>query len=262
MHPYLEHDGPIPIVHRGAPLARDAADVTVVENTNAAFRRAYDRGFRYLETDVRATADGVLVACHDASLIRVGGVRINVHEVTWAELSKVSIGRERLPRLVDLLNDYPDARFNIDAKTDTAVRPLVKALLAPGVLERSCVASFSDRRLGWVRTALGSRVCTAAGPRELALAILQIGRRRDLCLPNVDVLQVPRWLPSLAAAPGRLRIDLVETAQRVGLPIHVWTVNDVAEVKQLLARGVGGVMSDDTDVLTEGFAGYGEWTGA
>ena len=82
-------------------------------------------GFRYFETDVRTTRDGVLVACHDHSLRRVAGERVRIADVTWAELVDTPVGDEPLPRLVDLLDEYPDVSFNIDPKVDAAVRPLV-----------------------------------------------------------------------------------------------------------------------------------------
>lgn len=254
LHPYLHHDGPIPMVHRGAPLTDGA---TVVENTNTAFRRAYQRGFRYFETDVRVTNDRVLVACHDHSLRRVAGEPVRIADVPWAELSQISVGDEPLPRLVDLLDEYPDVSFNIDPKVDAAVRPLVAVLLERDVLARICVASFSDRRLRWVRTALGDRVCTAAGPRELVRATTQIVRGQAVNLPGVNVLQVPRWLARRSPDLRRLPADLLGAAQRVGLPVHVWTVNDGAEMERLLARGVDGVMSDDTDVLSAVFGSNG-----
>lgn len=242
------------MVHRGAPLNSDSQ---VVENTRAAFRRAYRGGFRYFETDVRVTQDGVLVACHDHSLRRVAGQRVQIAQVTWAELSNIPVGDEPLPRLVDLLDEYPDVSFNIDPKVDAAVRPLVGLLLDRDVLARTCVASFSDRRLRWVRTALGPRVCTAAGPRELRRAMTQMAGGQTLDLPGVDVLQVPRWLTRRTPRLGTRRVDLLEFARRVDLPVHVWTVNDGAEMARLLARGVDGVMSDDTDVLTDVFTANG-----
>ncbi len=242
------------MVHRGAPLNGGSE---VVENTGAAFRRAYRRGFRYFETDVRVTRDGVLVACHDHSLRRVAGERVQIAKVTWGELSEIPVGDEPLPRLVDLIDEYPDVAFNIDPKVDGAVRPLVSTLLERDVLARVCVASFSDDRLRWVRAALGSRVCTAAGPGELRRAMLQIARGQSLDLPGVNVLQVPRWLSREAPWPGPRKADLLDVAKRVDLPVHVWTVNDGAEMEQLLARGAGGVMSDDTDVLMEVFTANG-----
>lgn len=254
MHPFLEHDGPIPMVHRGAPLGRDGV---VVENTRAAFRRAYELGFRYFETDVRTTRDGVLVACHDHSLRRIAGERVRIAEVTWDELADTPVGAEPLPRLVDLLDEYPDVSFNVDPKVDAAVRPLVTVLREREVLNRTCVASFGDRRLWWVRTALRGQVCTAAGPRELTKALAQAARGQPLSLSGVDVLQVPRWLTRRSPALREWRADLVAAAQRVGIPVHVWTVNDGAEMERLLGRGVDGVMSDDTEVLASVFAAHG-----
>jgi glycerophosphoryl diester phosphodiesterase len=116
------------------------------------------------------------------------------------------------------------------------------------VLHRTCIASFSDRRLWWVRTALRESACTAAGPRELTKASAQAARGQPLDLPGVNVLQIPRLLA---------RRSLLLAAQRVGLPVHVWTVNDGAEMERLLTRGVDGVMSDDTEVLASVFTARG-----
>ena len=241
-------------MHRGAPLNGSSY---VVENTRAAFRRAYERGFRYFETDVRVTRDRVLVACHDHSLRRIAGERVRVAEVTWAELCEIPIGDEPLPRLVDLLDEYPDVSFNLDPTTDAAVRPRVEGLVERDVLARVCVASFSDSRLRWARAALGPAVCTAASPGELRRAQVQIARGQALELPGVDVLQVPKWLIRRLSGPGRRRVDLLDAASRTELPVHVWTVNDGAEMERLLARGVDGVMSDDTDLLTKIFTSNG-----
>ena len=200
MHPFLRHDGPIPIVHRGAPLTQD---LSLVENTIAAFTRAYSRGFRYFETDVHATSDGVVVACHDSTLKRVAGERLRVGTLDWADVANVNVGGAPLPQLTELLDTFPDVNFNIDAKSDAAVRPLVDLLQQRGELHRVCVASFSDRRLRWVRTALGPQVCTAAGPREIREAIGQVARAKPITLPGVDVLQIPRLLTRLRVRPQR-----------------------------------------------------------
>lgn len=254
MHPFLQHDGPIPMVHRGAPRGRR---VDVIENTRAAFRRAYSLGFGYFETDVRATADGVLVASHDASLRRVAGKRVRISDVTWDELAQIPVGGEPLPQLADLLDSFPDVSFNVDPKEDAAVGPLVDVLLDRDVLDRVCVASFSDRRVRWVRTAVGARVCTAAGPRELSIAVAQVISGRAVELPHVDVLQIPRWMSRRMLQLRGRGLDLLTAAQRVDLPVHVWTVNDGPDMQRLLERGVDGVMSDDTALLLEVFGQHG-----
>ena len=259
MHAFLDHSGPFPIVHRGAP---SDIDDPLVENTLAAFERAYARGFRYFETDVHATRDGVLVACHDRTLRRVAGERARIQALDWSEISRIPVVDEPLPLLRDLLATFPDVRFNIDPKSDAAVRPLVEALEAAGTFERVCIASFSDRRLRWVRAALGARVCTAAGPRELRTATYQVAGSKPLVLPGVDVLQIPRLLTRSRPTAWRgPRTGLVEAAQRVGIPVHVWTVNDEREMDDLLTRGVDGVMSDDLAALARAFSRHG-WTPA
>ena len=253
-HPFLQHPGPIPIVHRGAA---GATGDDLVENTMAAFQRAHDQGFRYFETDAHITRDGVVVASHDDSLRRVAGERVKVSSLEWAELRAVSVGGEPVPRLHDLLEAFPDVRFNVDPKADATVRPLVDLLTSMNVLDRVCVASFSDRRLRWVRVALGPQVCTAAGPGEIRSAMAQVARGTQVQLPGVDVLQIPRVLARRSAGRLRGRTDLVSAVQRVGLPVHVWTVNDEDEMQRLLHRGVDGVMSDDVETLARVFSARG-----
>ena len=255
MHGFLDHSGPIPIVHRGAP--RDT-EGPLVENTVAAFERAYSRGFRYFETDVHATRDGILVACHDQTLRRVAADRARIAALDWSEVSRVPVGGRPLPLLAELLDAFPDVCFNIDPKSDAAVQPLVDALRPGDTLDRVCVASFSDRRLRWVRAALGPRVCTAAGPRELRTATYQTARSQPILLPGVNVLQIPRILTRSPRVRVRgERVDLLAAAQRVGIPVHVWTVNDEREMDDLLARGVDGVMSDELAALAWCFRRHG-----
>jgi glycerophosphoryl diester phosphodiesterase len=195
----------------------------------------------------------VPVVCHDPTLRRVAGERVTIADLTWSELSDFTVGGAPLPRLAELLTAYPDVRVNIDPKSDAVVRPLARLLADLEVLDRVCLASFSDRRLRWLRLALGARACSAAGPGELAAAARRVACGQLIDLPHVNVLQVPRLL----AGRSPRRLDLLAAAARVGLPVHVWTVNDEAEMRQLLDRGVDGVMSDDPEVLGRVFGDLG-----
>ena len=154
-HPYLDWNGPIAFAHRGG--ASDAP-----ENTEPAFRAAVELGYRYLETDVHVTADGVLVAFHDDDLQRTCGMPGRISELPWSKVATARVdGTAPIPRLDELLDAWPDARWNIDCKVAGAVAPLARAVSEHQALDRVCVASFSDRRI---------RACGAPSARPPAPA--------------------------------------------------------------------------------------------
>lgn len=250
MHPFLDHgERPLAFVHRGG--ASEA-----VENSAVAFRRAVELGFRYVETDVHATADGVVLAFHDARLDRVTDGRGLVERQTWAQVSRARIGgAEPIPRLVDLLEEFPEVRFNIDAKHDAAVAPLADLLLRTNALERVCVASFSDRRLGRLGALLGPGACLSLGPRGVLRLRLAATSGRRVPLPRADCAQVPSRVGPVTVVDRRF----VDTAHRLGLQVHVWTVDEPAEMDRLLRLGVDGLMTDRPAVLREVLQGRGAW---
>jgi glycerophosphoryl diester phosphodiesterase len=251
-HPFLDHPGPLPIVHRGGALEAD-------ENTWAAFEQAVALGYRYVETDVRATADGVLLAFHDASLSRVTDRDGVVRRLPWAEVGQARVrGRERIPTLVDLLAEFPEIRFNLDAKDASTLRPLARLLRDPTTLARVCVGSFSDRRLAWLRTALGDDVCTSLATCEvlrLKRASLVGGRvelpRSARC---VQVPLGPRVAPLLDQR-------FVEAAHSHGLAVHAWTIDRTADMERLLDMGVDGIMTDRPGELRRVLVRRGQWPG-
>ena len=250
MHPFLDRgDRPLAFVHRGG--ASEAA-----ENSAGAFRRAVELGFRYFETDVHATADGVVLAFHDDRLDRLTDGRGLVERQTWAQVSRVRIGgTEPIPRLADLLEEFPEVRFNIDAKHDAAVAPLADLLLRTNALERVCVASFSDLRLGRLGALLGPGACLSLGPRGVLRLRLAATSGWRVPLPRADCAQVP-WRVGPVTVVDR---GFVETAHRLGLQVHVWTVDEPAEMDRLLRLGVDGLMTDRPAVLRDVLQGRGAW---
>jgi glycerophosphoryl diester phosphodiesterase len=221
----------------------------------AAFQDAVDLGYGYIETDVHATRDGVLVAFHDDRLDRLTDQRGRIAELDWAEVARARVhGREPIPRFDELLAAWPDLRINIDPKADAAVAPLITALRRPGLLARVCVGCFSGRRLAVVRAALGADLCTSMGPGEvLRLRLgslgLAVGSFRAL------VAQVPLRHYGLPVVDRRF----VDAAHLRGLKVHVWTINDEAEMRRLLDLGVDGIMSDETALLKSVFMERGYW---
>ncbi len=250
-HPYLRHDGPIAFAHRGGTESGP-------ENTIAAFQAAYDLGFRWMETDVHCTRDGVLVAVHDAGLGRVAGQDLTVADLTWDELSRVDLGGgHHVPTFAALVEQFPHARWNVDPKDPRAVPGLVRLIRNAGLLDRVCVGSFSDRRLRNVRRALGPDLCTSMGPLEV---VRLRGRSVGLPLPtqfdaNVRCVQVPVKERGVVVTDQRF----VDTAHGLGLRVHVWTIDDPAEMHRLLDLGVDGLMTDRPSVLREVFEARGVW---
>jgi len=216
-----------------------------------AFEYAVGLGYRYIETDVQTTADGVLVAFHDNDLRRTCGVRGRISELTWREVREARVnGDAPIPLLEDLLGEWPDMRVNIDCKSDAAVPGLVSALRRTGSLERVMVGSFSDARLRRLRAILGPGLCTSSGPG--AVAALRYGRPRRA---SSHAVQVP-------VRYGRLQVinaPFVDRAHALGMAVHVWIVDDPAEMHRLLDMGVDGLMTDRPAVLREVFEQRGLW---
>ena len=152
---------PFGLAHRGG--ASHPANVGI-ENTLAAFATAVDLGYRFLETDVHATADGRLVAFHDEHLDRVTDRAGAIAELPWSEVAAARIaGSQPIPSLDDLLDAFPEARINIDIKAPGAVVPLWETIRRHAAYDRVCVGSFGERRLHAFRRLAGARVATAAG---------------------------------------------------------------------------------------------------
>lgn len=201
------------------------------------------------------TSDGVAVAFHDDVLDRVTDREGVVAQLTWKEVSRAKVsGVEEICRLDDLLATFPDTRFNLDPKHDAAVRPLADVLDRVAAVDRVCVTSFSGRRTRRVKALVGARLCTGAGPVQVA-ATLAAGWHVPLPVRGIEVLQVPVRSGPVAVVTERF----VAAAHRKGLHVHVWTVDDPDEIGHLLDLGVDGVMSDEPEVLRSVFQAHGHW---
>jgi glycerophosphoryl diester phosphodiesterase len=250
---FLDHAGPIAFAHRGGAGAWP-------ENTMPAFQGAVDLGYRYLETDVHRTADGVLVAFHDDRLDRVTDMKGLISELPYSTVAKARVdGREPIPLFEDLLTSFPHARLNIDPKNDDSVEPLAKILRQHDAIERVCIGAFSDQRIARMRALCGRELCTSMGPRRIArlLAASKPGARRVRArLSAAGAAQVPpRYGKAALVTPA-----FVAAAHRRGLEVHVWTIDDPSEMRGLLDVGVDGIMTDQPAVLKDVLVSRGQWS--
>ncbi|WP_354263488.1 glycerophosphodiester phosphodiesterase [Arthrobacter sp. OAP107] len=249
------------MAHRGFSLAG-------LENTLAAFRAAVELGCSHLETDVHTTSDGELFLFHDRTLDRVTDGHGRIHDLTADEVRRVRIGgTEPVPTFDELVAAFPQARFNLDVKDWHSVPSVVAAIERHSVHDRVLIASFSDRRRRAVLKQLSRRTASSAGTMANALflvlgpllsaPVLGAPARAALrrALRDVDALQVPvryRAMPVVTAG-------FVRRAHRLGLYVHVWTINDPAEMHRLLDLGVDGIVSDRADLLKDILQARGQW---
>lgn len=247
MHPYLDIDGPIAMAHRGFSLDG-------LENTMVAFDAAVRLGLTHVETDVHATRDGRLVAFHDARLDRLTDSSGFIADLTWKQVRRARVGgREAVPLLEEMLGTWPGLRINIDVKDWPAVVPVADVVRRAGALDRVCLTSFDDRRTAAVRRLLGPALATSAGRRGVTrwrmasmlpgpLGVVAAGAAEA----GVVALQVPQRAGSLRVVTSRS----LQVAHRLGLQVHVWTVNDAPTMHRLLDLGVDGLISDRADTLS------------
>lgn len=231
-------DGLLPriLAHRGLAL-------TAPENSIAAFEAATAAGATHIETDVRATADGVAVLVHDPALPGGG----DVESLSLAEL------RAALPHVATLgeaLVALPEARFNIDVKHLAAVPPVGAAIADASAAQRVLLTSFSGRRrrsvLRFVPTA-----ATSASSGGIAGVVLGLRVRTPaitrFALRDVQAVQIPeRALRTDLAAPWS-----IAEMHAAGVEVHFWVVNDPTRMRELVARGADGIVTDRADLARD-----------
>ncbi len=248
LHPYLDSEVPIAIAHRGG--AKET-----VENSLEAFEHAVSLGYRYLETDVHLTRDGVVVVFHDSQLDRVSTETGAIGNWSWADLQNVDLKNGgTIISLDTMLSEFPDSYINIDAKSDAVTSPLLDVLDRADAYERVCIGSFSDKRLRDVRERKGDQACTSLGPRA-TLRFMASMYRVPVKLPKTNALQLPMGVGGVPILTQRL----VERAHELGLKVHAWTIDEASEMNHLLDIGIDGIMTDRPTLLRTVFEQRDLW---
>jgi glycerophosphoryl diester phosphodiesterase len=252
-HPFLDLPRPIVFGHRGA-------SGEAPENTLVAFERALEQGAAILETDVHVTRDGEVVIAHDADVARTTNGSGNIAELRLGELAGLDAGHHfspdggashpyrglgvRIPTLREVFQRLPGVRFNIELKSDDPrLVKAVVALVAEHAREHlTLLAAAEEPTLAAVRAELERRAIGAALGASLAdvLGFIRAALGQGEAPSGPAALQIP---PTFAGRPLVTRA-LLDFAHRQGVQVHVWTINDEAEMEQLLALGVDGIMSD------------------
>ena len=254
---------PLPIAHRGSQQLWP-------ENTMVAFQGAVDLGFRFLETDLHASQDGVVVCFHDDRLERTTDAGGALRDRTFDQLREVDAGYRfgrrldfpwrgkgvEVPSLEELATTFPAAQLVLDLKEDGLTGPLLDLIGRLKLWDRLIVGSFSDGRLADFRLAAAGRVATSTSPPEVRL-VWRASRRGGAVALEAEALQIPRFYRGVPVVTRRF----VETAHRSGVAVHVWTVNQPGEMRRLLDLGVDGLITDRPDLLRPLLEARGTWHG-
>jgi len=255
---------PVGIAHRGSRQLWP-------ENTMEAFSHAVALGFRHLETDLRITADGVLVCFHDHTVDRTTEATGPVSEFTFSDLSALDAGfRHRspdghvfrgegvcVPSFEEAVTTLKDVSFVLDLKTAGMAEALTEMINDLGLHDRLIVGSFSDERLEEFREVAGGNVPTSTGSvlTRSWLIASRVGRGGG---GEASALQIPTHMRGVRVVNEKL----VETAHKHGLQVHVWTVNDPSEMEALLELGVDGLITDRPDILKDLLVARDQWMSA
>ena len=235
-HPFFAGPAPRVFAHRGLHL-------DVPENSASAFQAAVDAGVSFIETDVVGSKDGVAMICHDTILDRVSDRSGRVGSLTVAQLAQVDLGGEGFISLAQALEQFPDTRFNIDVKDSAAINGVVSAVHDAGALDRVLLTSFSAARRRAVTRRMPTVASSASATEFLALAsAIRLGFTPPL--PLIHALQIPERVNGLTFVTEQL----VDRYHRLGLEVHVWTVDDEATMRRLLSMGVDGIVTDRADI--------------
>ena len=254
--PFLQYPGPLPFSHAGGGAEH-------LENTWPAFEATVALGYDFLETDAVATKDGVLLTFHDTNLDGLTDKKGSIRDMTYAEVSEARVGgKEPIPRLDEVFARWPQLRINLEPKSDEAVAPLVELIRSTNSLDRVCVGSFNDARIRRMRAELGPDLCTSIGPVPvvwLRLASWSIPWiERLVARTGAGCVQVPvkQWF--IPVTDRRF----VEECHRLNLQVHVWTIDDPAEIARLLDLGADGIMTNRPTVLKDVLVARNEWHGS
>jgi glycerophosphoryl diester phosphodiesterase len=230
------------------------------ENTIAAFDRGLAAGADGLELDIRLSADGVAVVCHDQTLDRTTNTTGLVSVHTAAELSRVDAGYRftddagrhpfrgqgiYIPTLQEVLERYPDVPIIVEMKPDSEEMGLALAaeVLRANAAERVCAAGYGSRSLAAARDALPA-MASSASQMEVRLALYRSWVGWPPMHPRYAGYQVPEHAGSLRVVSPRF----VRHAHRAGLEVQLWTIDEAADMRRLLGWGVDALISNRPDL--------------
>ena len=254
-YPFFSDPPPRIAGHRGAAG-------TTPENTLVSFRRGLEDGATFIELDVHASRDGEIVIIHDETVQRTTDGAGAVREMDLAELGRLDAGfrftpdggashpfRGRgigVPTLREFFSEFSGTRATLEIKelAAPAIETLFDLVEEFGKAEEVLVAAEDDAIMDAARAVIrrrGLHVATGFSTGEIRAFLTPLWMGGE---PPPDIagqaLQIPRRYQGM----DLITPASVDAAHRRGVEVHVWTVNEVDEMRELLALGVDGIITD------------------
>ena len=213
-----------------------------IENSFEAFNSVIQMGYKYIETDLRMTLDGKVIAFHDPDLRRLFNLDLWVKDLTFNEIANLFKEKKcRLLTLEDTLKEFPHVNFNIDLKVKEVIQQSIEIVGDLNAFDRVCFASFHSSRTEKVLRH-NQKAIVSMGMKDLAL--FKFFKLND---KNIKIIQTPLKWKGIKV----LTRNLIQKAHKSNLLIHVWTINDRKTINNLIDLGVNGVVTDEPELLME-----------
>ena len=213
-----------------------------IENSFEAFNSVIQMGYKYIETDLRMTLDGEVIAFHDPDLKRLFNLDLQVRDLTFNEIA--NLFKEKNCTLLSLENalmKFPEIHFNIDLKVEEVIQDSIKVVTDLNALDRVCFASFRSSRTEKVLQQ-NKNTIVSMGMKDVALfKFFKFHNKK------IKIIQIPLKWKGIKI----LTRNLIQKAHKSNLLVHVWTINDRKIINNLIDLGVNGIVTDEPELLME-----------
>ncbi|WP_163102475.1 glycerophosphodiester phosphodiesterase [Peribacillus alkalitolerans] len=261
--PFFENTRPMVIAHQGG---EDLAP----SNTMVAFQQAVDMGVDALEFDIHITKDGELVTIHDPTVDRTTEGVGKVADMTLEQIQKLDAGYQfqdldgnfsfrgkgvYIPTVEEVFSTYPNMKMVMEIKDDNPrekieeiAAKLWKLIETHKLQDKVLIAAFDQSIVDTFNSYSKGKVAIAGGKQEIKkFVVYHTLFLRNLYQPKVDAIEIPTKESIFDLTEKRL----IDGAHRRGMDVHYWTIDDKAQMKQLIEKGADGIITNRPDLMLQ-----------
>lgn len=224
--------------HRGSTM-------NAPENSISSIKQAIFEEADYAEIDVMTTKDNVVVLFHDLTLKRINKSNLAIKDMTFEETQKVDNGSyfsekfagEKIPTLEEVLKlAKGKIKLNIELKPMQENEKLAEEVV-------NLVKKY-DMENEVVITSLNYDILqeTKNLTNNISVGYILMAGVGDLTKLNVDFLSVEKSV---------LKSKLVYAMHALNKEVHVWTINDIDEIEEVISLGADNIITDDVELVEE-----------